>query len=122
MPELSINSLTQTILNVAPIGILIIDNDGKIVEFNPYLASVFGASNPEKFIGMKISSITGLKEIGLLDDINEVIESETPIANKAKYMSPFGKTAKLSYIVAPIKEKRVILGTVILIEDETRNK
>lgn len=116
------NRRYKTIVSVAPIGIMIVAKDKTIKEFNNYLASILGSQHPEGFIGKRAKDIPGLTEAGIVQGIGDVLRDGMPVTNQLNFLSQFGKTAKISFIITPIKDDEEITGAFVLVEDEGRNK
>ena len=116
-----LNSMYKTLLAIAPIGILLVDSNGIIIEFNNYLAHMMGAKTPSEFIGKDIFSIIGLREINFTEEIKTVLQKAQPAAGDKKYMTPYGKTIFFNYIIVPVpltkEEKKV--SAFAIIEDRS---
>jgi PAS domain S-box-containing protein len=121
----SLNLMYKTIINIAPIGILLVDNNGIIREFNNYLANMMGAQSSADFLKKNIFTIIGLEEINFLSEIRFVIRSKRPAAGEKKYISNYGKTVYFSYILVPVPVQTTDDDQVSvfgIIEDQTKIK
>jgi PAS domain S-box-containing protein len=117
---LSVNQLYKTILSVAPVGIMLIDKDGAIKEFNNYLVNMFGAKSDTDFIGKIIYSFSELQEINFLSEIRSVLKDKKPAAGEKKYVSDYGKTVHFNYILVPIFFEEQEVSVFGIIEDRTK--
>jgi len=112
----------KTIVSIAPIGIMVVDEDLAIKELNGYLSSIIGSKDSEKFIEKNISKISGLAETGIISSVKRVIKTREPITDNVQFLSQYGKTSSFTYIVTPIADGDKNSGALILIEDEGRDK
>jgi PAS domain S-box-containing protein len=117
---LAVNQLYKTILSVAPVGIMLVDKDGAIKEFNNYLVNMFGAKTDTDFIGKSIFSFSGLQEINFLSEIKNVLKDKKPAAGERKYVSDYGKSVYFNYILVPIFFSEQEVGAFGIIEDRTK--
>ncbi len=116
------NRRYKTIVNIAPIGIIVVNSKTNIKEFNNYFAAMIGTQHPEKFINRPINEITGLSETGLIKELKEVIKTGMAASNQVQFLSQYGKTSNFTYIITPIKDNEIITGAFLLIEDSSRSK
>ena len=113
------NKIYQTLIGVAPIGIILIDSTGAIKEYNTYLATIMGAPNADEFIGKTIYDFASLQEVSLTTEIRGVLEKGEPAIGEKEYVSQYGKKVSLSYAFVPVKENGKFSAFGIL-EDRSR--
>jgi PAS domain S-box-containing protein len=101
---LAINLMYKTIINIAPIGIMLIGRDGAIKEFNNYLVQLFGAKSNEEFINKNIFNFNSLKEVGFLNEISFVLKNNKPSAGEKKYITDYGKVVYFSFMIVPVPD------------------
>lgn len=65
----------RAIVTQAPVGILIFNNDGIVVDANDYLAVIMGAPSPDKIKG--IDMLNDIKDKGVVERVQEAITSNT---------------------------------------------
>ncbi len=113
--------LVETILKNLPVGLLIIDADGKIVEANPAACHILGCPK-ETFAGNTWGEIFMSREDNLEFSgvVFDAIQKEVPkIERLTLYRSPDGTDKYLSVISSVQRENRKIKAIVVLIEDLT---
>lgn len=117
----NMNLMYKTILGAAPIGILLIDSQGIIKEFNSYLVNMLGAASAKDFIGKDIFTFSGFQEINFLEEIRSVLKSKNPAAGEKKFMSGYGKAVYFSYVLVPVPtETESEIAVLGIIEDRTK--
>lgn len=118
----NINTMYRTLIGAAPIGIMLIDSEGTIKEFNSYLVNMFGAKSDEEFVGKNIFSFSGLQEINFLNEIRIVIKDKKPTAGEKKYITNYGKSIYFSYVLVPIfmNKDNSEVNAFGIIEDRTK--
>jgi PAS domain S-box-containing protein len=112
------SNMYQSLINVAPIGIMLVNSNGDIVEYNEYLATMMGAS--ETFIGKNINEISSFLEVSLAKDIRNVIKNGEGTIGQKEYVSEFGKKISLSYAFVAIKEEDDEFNAFGILEDVSR--
>jgi len=118
----NINIMYRTLIGAAPIGIMLIDKDGVIKEFNSYLVNMFGAKSEEEFIDKNIFSFAGLQEINFLSEVKTVIKDKKPAAGEKRYVTNYGKSIYFSYVLVPIfiNKESTEVSAFGIIEDRTK--
>jgi PAS domain S-box-containing protein len=114
---LAINLMYKTIISIAPIGIVLVDKNGTIKEFNNYLVNMFGAKSNIEYLNKNIFSFANMKEVGFLDEIDFVLKNNQPSAGEKKYIAEYGKVVYFSYMLVPvpsaIQEKEINVFGII---------
>jgi PAS domain S-box-containing protein len=111
------------IFDNAPIGIIIIDTKGNILDVNPYLVEILGSPSVDYTKQINVLKFPLLLSAGISRDFEKcVLEGENIFTGK-KYTSNWGKQIDLYYRVKPIRnETGEISGAMAIIEDVTKQK
>lgn len=59
------NQFLDLLVNVSPMGLIVLDYDGKVSAFNPAAFKIMGISQEDKVIGKKLSELTEILKIDL---------------------------------------------------------
>ncbi|RMF08404.1 MAG: PAS domain S-box protein [Candidatus Neomarinimicrobiota bacterium] len=107
----------------APTGILTIDRNGNILEVNPKLLEIMGSPSEEATKQINMFTFPPLREAGISQNFQEVIETGDAIHMEHEYVSKWGKKSWLRYTIVPIfDEEKTIVGAQANIEDVSREK
>lgn len=115
------SSITDTILQNLPVGLLIIGGDGKIIEATPSACQIMGCPM-EGFVNHSWGEIFLSQEENLefTEVVLEAIQKEMPkVERVTPYYAKDGKKKYLSVISSALREKGKITAIVVLIEDLT---
>ncbi|MCD4790947.1 MAG: tetratricopeptide repeat protein [Bacteroidales bacterium] len=113
----------KNLIEYSPTGIMYIDKKGNIIEVNKKMLQILGSPGEESTKEINCLEYPPLKKVGLSDDILNCIETGNIMYNEKEYKSKWGKDVFLKYIIAPVKNKRGnITSLIINIEDVTYSK
>ncbi|GAB4323566.1 MAG: hypothetical protein Kow00127_16250 [Bacteroidales bacterium] len=101
--ELRQNELKyRTLVKNAPIGIMLLDHQGNILEINQRLLNLLGS--PDEAITRKINCLTfpPLVEVGLAEDIRTCLRERKTVQREAAYKSQWGAELYLRVYVTPV--------------------
>ena len=112
------------ILGNAPIGIIRMDKEMRILYENPQLEKIIGLPAEDarsRALGVDIRQIPGIQQAGLvsyLDDLQkgQDIRLETP------FTSIYGKTTFVKINGRPIRDQDQLVGSILLVEDITERE
>jgi PAS domain S-box-containing protein len=107
----------------APVGILLVTPQGKIVDVNPTTLQILGSPSAEATKAINILTFPLLTAAGVSANIQHCIETAQPMAFEHLYTSKWGKTSFIHFYLTPIldDDRRVSL-VQIMIEDITERK
>ena len=112
---------THDIIESSPIGIYIMNDQGRIVYYNPAIRKI-AESTDEQLHEVNVLDLEGYRKVGLTDKIIKGLQGEPFKMDAVKYMSHFGKKATVrNFIGVPFEEegKKKLL---MFIEDVTDQK
>lgn len=117
----SMDKILETILENLPVGLLVINGTGHIIEANPSACEMLGCPI-EGFVGHQWGDIFLSKEDNLefTEVVLDAIQKETPrVKRVTPYYSPDGDKKYLSVISSAQREGGKITAIIVLIEDLT---
>ncbi len=113
--------IAETILNNLPVGLMIIEANGNIIEASPSACQILGCPM-EGFVGHNWGDLflSQGDNLEFSEVVLEVIQKETSrIERITPYYLPDGEKKYLSVISSALREKKKISGIVVLFEDLT---
>lgn len=111
----------QSLLEKSPLGILLLDHQGKILEVNKKMIDILGSPGPEETKKINCLEFAPLQAIGLTDDIIKCIQSGESQSRRTAYQSKWNRNLHLNYTISPLKDKDGIVKKLILnVEDITQ--
>jgi PAS domain S-box-containing protein len=116
-----LDKIAETILNNLPVGLLIIEADGKIIEANPSACQILGCPS-NGFVGKSWGDVflAPHNNPEFTEVVLAAIQKETPkIERITPYHAPDGTKKYLSIISSAQRENNKITAIVILFEDMT---
>ena len=113
----------QKILNSLPVGVILIDSDSTITYENNEAKSIMGLkeTEPPGALGKNIFELPSTKKAGLKMIKDKILNLET-VEEKTFFKSIYGKETFIKYKVVPIEENGRFNGTLIVIDDLTKQK
>jgi diguanylate cyclase (GGDEF)-like protein/PAS domain S-box-containing protein len=112
---------THDIVESSPIGIYVINDQGRIIYYNPALRKIGGATD-EQLHEVNMFGLAGYQKVGLTDKIRKGLQGEPFRMDNVKYTSHFGKKPTVrNFIGVPFEEageKRLLM----FLEDVTDQK
>ncbi|MDD1713135.1 MAG: PAS domain S-box protein [Methanoregulaceae archaeon] len=113
----------RTLVQSAPIGIISIDPDGRIIDANPAMITILGSPSLEATLMINVLTFPPLIDSGISFDIRRCIKSRQGGLFEHSYTSKWGKTVDLRYFVNPIVDNTGHVSRVLaVVEDYTDRK
>lgn len=113
----------ETLIENSPIGILMSDVSGNILEVNPMLLNVLGSPSVEATKKINILEFPALVHSGFVEDFHVCLKSHKVIISEILYHTKWGKNVYIRYHLTCIYDnKRTIIGIQALVEDITERK
>jgi PAS domain S-box-containing protein/putative nucleotidyltransferase with HDIG domain len=107
----------------APLGILLANPQGEIVDVNPTTLHILGSPSVEATKAINILTFPPLIQMGFAADIQRCIETGQSIVAEHPYTSKWGKSIFIQYYVTPIlDEARRVILVQVMFEDITERK
>jgi len=120
----SLLQFNNEILLNAPIGIIRLDPEMRIVYENPELEMIIGLQAEEahsRALGSDIRQIPGIQKAGLVTALDDLQKGKN-IVRESVFTSIYGKQTIVKINGCPIREKGCSVGSVLLVEDITERK
>jgi PAS domain S-box-containing protein len=117
--------LNRGIVANTPIGIMYLDKNGIVIYENPAMAKMMHVPDGEtsRIIGQRFQDIPNVKEAGVHELVDKILEGEIIKNVEIKYKSIYGRQLTLQVHGAPRKGVAgEIIGAIIMCEDITRYK
>ena len=112
------------LLEQAPIGVMRLDPEGRIVYENPALRWILGAppDRPSPAMGMVLSELPNMRHLEVVKELHALVERRIPIArSRVEFTSIFGERSTLSVEAQPLyRSSGEHMGSVVMIADITR--
>ncbi len=112
------------ILEHTPIGIYLLDEEGRIEYVNPAMTEISGATK-EEFIGLRLLELPTYREIGLTESIGKAFLGEEFVLGPVEYTSYLGgkRTVRIFYgLPLDLHGRRKVLVFVKDVTDEKRHE
>jgi len=107
----------------APLGIIFINQEGRIEDVNDKLVEILGAPSVAAVRSINVFTYPSLIEAGIADNFRRCLEKGEPGLHESPFVSPWGKKAYFRYHLRPMKEARGrIIGVQAIIEDISQAK
>lgn len=107
----------------APVGILTIDTEGRMVDVNSMMVQILGSPSTEALRAMNVLTFPPLIESGIAHNFLRCLGSGEPGTYENSYTTQWGKEVNLRYHLTPIREgEQRVTGVQAILEDvsETR--
>lgn len=118
-----LNCSMETMLDIAPVGILIADADGSIREANSLAAAMFGAPSLNALIGLCLSDLGESQDSAGREALNRVVDTRKDFRACMTFRTRFGKKIHCDVIAAPLDLGDGSLdGVVMLLVDISEQK
>ena len=113
----------RSLFENAPVGVLLADPLGKVLEVNPTALEILGSPSAEATRKINILTFPPLIQAGISADIQNCLTNARLLTSEHPYTSKWGKSIELNLRFAPLldAEGKVVL-LQILIEDVTARK
>ena len=113
-----INCYVETLLDVAPVGILIADADGSIREANSLAAAMCGAPSLNALIGLNLSELGENQDSAGRAALTRVVDTRKDFRACMMFRTRFGKKMHCDAIAAPLElDDGRLDGVVMLLVD-----
>ncbi len=113
----------KSLIENSPIGILMTDTQGNILEVNPMLLNILGSPSIEATKKINLLKFPSLVNSGFVEDFYLCLESQKVIVSEILYHSKWGKNIYIRYHLTCIYDnKKNMIGVQALVEDITERK
>ena len=113
----------RSMVDHAPMGILTMDREGRIIDVNPNLLWILGSPSAEATKAINLLSYPPLIEAGIAADFNKCLSESRPIIGEYPYTSRWGKMVYIRAHLVPLLDVAgAVVGVMGLIEDFTEHK
>jgi two-component system NtrC family sensor kinase len=118
-----LNCSMETLLDIAPLGVLIADADGSIRESNALAAAMCGAPTLNALIGLNLSDLGESQDSAGREALNRVVDARKDFRACMTFRTRFGKKMHCDVIAAPLElEDGSLDGVVMLLVDIAEQK
>ncbi len=108
----------RALVENAPLGIVSIDRNGRVLDLNPALLKILGSPSADATRQVNLLSFAPLVEAGFARQFQRCIDTGETFSYEAPYRSKWGKEARLRVIGAPIHSLNgTIIGVEAIVED-----
>ncbi len=113
------NAFLSTMIDSAPIGVVLIDQHGIVESWNEHAESIFGWSSDE-VIGKMLPYVPPHKRDEFDENLKEAFSREENFMLELERMDNYGETIYLREFITPIKtDNETVENVLLLIEDIT---
>lgn len=95
----------RSLFEESPIGLIKIDNMGKIIDVNKEMLDIFGSPGKEATLRLNVFELPQLKKAGLSNLYKHVIKNGRQISGEIHYTTYWGKKLWLNYFAKPILDE-----------------
>lgn len=111
------------LVETAPIGIMSVDAQGRILEVNPKLLEIMGSPSAADTKSINILAFKPLVDTGISEVVLRCIDGATAQIYETPYMSKWGKQSYLRVLLTPLfDDSGRIKGCQAVVEDVTERK
>lgn len=112
----------ETIFDLAPVGIMIIDTDGTVIDVNNHALSIFGGETPsEPMVGTSILTNAHIKGSGLDQMIQKTLEGQETENDNFKLKFDTGRVTHLHIKLRPVPKSDGELMAICVLADVTQS-
>jgi two-component system cell cycle sensor histidine kinase/response regulator CckA len=113
----------RSLVESAPIGIICVDREGRIIEVNPKLLEILGSPSAQATKSINMLSFPPLVQSGISENFAKCFESGDSLTFETPYQSKWGKKSYLRYSLTPLQRyaDRVVMVQAV-VEDITEQK
>ncbi len=113
----------RTLVENAPLGIIVADAEGNITVVNRALLEILGSPSAKATQAINVLRFPPLVKAGVADDFRRCIEAGRPLVSEHPYLSKWGKQSYLRYHLTPLKDaKGNLVGLQGVVEDFSDRK
>jgi len=110
----------RALVENAPLGILSIDAEGRILNANPALIEIMGSPSTEATLQINVLTFEPLVASGVASDFRACLETGKTFISERPYVSKWGKPSQLRYHGSALRDSEgKIIGVQALVEDMT---
>jgi PAS domain S-box-containing protein len=114
----NINDRYINLFENMPLGCLVINLAGDIVDVNPKALEILGSPSSEETKKINMLSFPPLVEAGISDLIRRSLSGEEKIIDDIIYTSAWGKTSVIRFTAVPLyDEKNYVCFSLVMMED-----
>ena len=113
----------RSLFENAPVGILLVNPQGEILEVNPAALQILGSPSAEATKSINVLTFQPLIEAGISADFQKVVDTAQAIRTEHPYTSKWDKSIRMQMQFAPIFDEYEHVGQIqIIMEDVTQRK
>ena len=113
----------RLLINQAPIGIVTLDTEGRILEVNQKCLDILGSPGAEETKKINVLSFPPMIESGISQDIRLCLEKGRNVVEERPYVSKWGIDRYIRYLVSPMRDlDDRIVGAQFILEDFTERR
>lgn len=114
----------RRLMENSPLGIMLVNQQGIVIDVNPMLVAIFGAPSVEAMYEVNVLTSPDFIQAGMAEDFRQCLSSGAPlIAEERFYESQWGKHIDLVYYLTPLYDVNgEITGSQAIVEDITERK
>ncbi|MEK7433182.1 MAG: histidine kinase dimerization/phosphoacceptor domain -containing protein [Cyanobacteriota bacterium] len=117
------NKKYRSLIENNPIGVLLADTNGNILEVNERIIKILGSPSKEATKKINLLTFKNLITSGFPDDFINCMKEKSLIIRDVPYHTNWNKDIVMRYHVSPLtSEENTIFGVYCLIEDITEKK
>ncbi|MCI0476402.1 MAG: PAS domain S-box protein, partial [Anaerolineales bacterium] len=107
----------------APIGILLSNPRGQLLQVNPTALEILGSPSAEQTKAINLVTFPPLVQVGFSANFMRCVETEQPLTAEIFYTTRWGKSIHVNYFLVPILDANGKLALMqILMQDVTERK
>jgi PAS domain S-box-containing protein len=113
----------RLLFDTAPIGIILVDREGNILEANNYIIETLGSPGPEATKSLNMLTFPPLVEAGMSSILDSCMEENRPVDTEICYTSKWGRTMCLRIILTPkLNDRGHVTGCLAVMEDVSKRQ
>jgi len=110
----------ENLFETMPLGCLVIDLNGDIIDVNPKALEILGSPSEEATKEINMLTFQPLVDVGVSAMVTRSLSGEPKIVDDVTYTSRWGKTAVIRFTATPIyDEQDFVCLSLIMMEDMT---
>jgi len=110
----------ESLFKTMPLGCIVIDLNGDIVDVNPKALEILGSPSEEATKQINMLTFQRLVDVGVSAMVTRSLSGEPKIVDDVTYTSRWGKTAVIRFTATPIyDEQDFVCLSLIMMEDMT---
>lgn len=123
---LNSETLFRTIFEASPIGIILLDSKGKILNINESFSKIVGIEVNKELYSLNIFQLSVLKRTKILTSFSEVIEKKQVVHGEAGFRNAIGINIIINYHISPLMDDNnelvKIQAVIFDISEKQRNE